>query len=183
MIISEYKPVQTSPFTIREKFFSRIWKFFNATLFRILPYNFVGYRRFLLRLFGAKIAKNASIERTAIIDFPWNLTMGYQSSIGENAWVYCLEKITIGEKSCIGKDVYLITGSHDIDDPSFSLITKPIIIKDGFWVATGSKLLPGVILNNFSVIGAFSIVMKDVPENQIWAGTPAKYVKQRFKDA
>ncbi len=182
MIINDYNPVQTTPFTLKEKLLSRIWKIFNVTLFRILPYNFRGYRRFLLRLFGAKISKTSSIDRTAIIDFPWNLTIGHQSSIGENAWVYCLDKIIIGEKSCIGKDVYLITGSHKVDDISFSLITKPITIGDGVWIATGSKLLSGITINNFSVIGAFSLVMKDIPENQVWAGSPVKYIKKRFNE-
>nr|WP_315215438.1 colanic acid biosynthesis acetyltransferase WcaF [uncultured Flavobacterium sp.] len=182
MDIINYNPVQTTPFTLKEKLLSRVWKIINKTLFRILPYNFGGYRRFLLRLFGAKIAKTSSIDRKAIIDFPWNLTIGHQSSIGENTWVYCLDKIIIGEKSCIGKDVYLITGSHKIDDPSFSLITKPIIIGDGVWIATGSKVFSGVTINSFSVIGAFSIVLKDIPENQVWVGAPAKYIKQRFID-
>jgi putative colanic acid biosynthesis acetyltransferase WcaF len=180
MTINEYNPVQTTPFTFKEKLLSRIWKIFNVTLFRILPYNFGGYRRFLLHLFGAKIDKSSSIDRTAIIDFPWNLTIGHQSSIGENAWVYCLDKITIGEKSCIGKDVYLITGSHKIDDLNFTLITSPIIIEDGVWIATGSKVFSGVTIKSFSVVGAFSIVLKDIPKNQVWVGSPAKYIKQRF---
>lgn len=182
MTINEYNPVQTTPFTLKKKLLSRIWKILNVTFFRISPYNFGGYRRFLLQLFGAKIAKTSSIDRTAIIDFPWNLTIGHQSSIGENTWVYCLDKIIIGEKSCIGKDVYLITGSHNINDPSFPLITRPIIIEDGVWVATGSKVFLGVTINSFSVVGAFSIVLKDIPKNQVWVGTPAKYIKQRFND-
>lgn len=180
MDVIDYNPVQTTPFTLKEKLLSRVWKIFNTTFFRILPYNFRGYRRFLLRLFGAKIDNTSSIDRTAIIDFPWNLTIGYQSSIGEKAWVYCLDKIIIGDKSCIGKDVYLITGSHKIDDANFSLITKPITIGDGVWVATGSKVFSGVAINNFSVVGAFSVVLKDIPENQVWVGSPAKYIKQRF---
>ena len=182
MTINEYNPVQTTPFTLEEKVLSRVWKLVNNTIFRILPYNFRGYRRFLLKLFGAKVAKSASIDRNCNIDFPWNFSIGNQSSIGENAWIYCLDKVIIGEKTCIGKDVYIISGTHELDDINFTLITKPIIIGNGVWVSTGSKLLPGITIKDFVVIGAFSIVLKDIKENEVWVGSPAKYLKHRFNE-
>ncbi|WP_088159853.1 colanic acid biosynthesis acetyltransferase WcaF [Sphingobacterium sp. G1-14] len=180
MNINDYNPVQTTPFTLKEKILSRVWKIINATIFKLLPYNFNGFRVSILKLFGAKIDGNVSIDRNARIDFPWNLEINNLSSIGKNSWIYCLDKIKIGEKTCIGEDVYLITGTHDVKDPNFPLITAPIVIGCGVWIATGVKVLPGVTINNFSVLGAFSILTKNVPENQIWAGAPAKYIKQRF---
>lgn len=182
MIISEYNPLQTTPFSFKEKILSKLWKLINFTIFRLLPYNFRGYRRWWLKLFGAKIAKTASIDRKAIIDFPWNFTIGDLSSIGENSWIYCLDKITIGNKTCIGKDAYLITGTHEIDSPNFNLITKPINIGDGVWICTGAKILPGISIENFAVIGAFSVLSKKVHSNEVWAGIPAKFIKKRFND-
>lgn len=184
MNINEYNPEQTTPFTLKEKILSRVWKVINSTLFRLMPYNFRGYRRWWLQLFGAKISKKASIDRKAIIDFPWNLIMYDYSSVGENSWVYCLDKISIGEKSCIGKDTYLITGSHDVSSNKFPLITKPITIGCGVWLATGVKVFPGVSIEDFSVVGAFSTVLKSIPKEEIWAGNPAKFIKKRIiKDA
>lgn len=182
MKITEYNPVQTTPFTIKEKVISRIWTLVNVTFFRLLPYNFNGYRRWLLRCFGAKIIGEVSIDRTAKIDFPWNLTIENLSSIGKNSWIYCLDKITIGQKTCIGDDVYLITGTHDIQDPTFPLITGKIQVGDGVWLATGAKIFPSVVIGNFSVVGAFSLVTKNIIENQVWAGVPAKYIKNRFDE-
>lgn len=179
MNIREYNPVQTFPFSLKEKLLSRIWKIINTTFFKFLPYNFRGYRRWWLQLFGAKISKNASIDRRAIIDFPWNLTMHDYSSLGEDSWAYCLDEIIIGEKSCIGKDVYLITGSHNISISTFPLTTSPIIIGSGVWLATGVKVFPGVTVGDFAVVGAFSTVLKNVPNNEIWAGIPAKFIKNR----
>jgi putative colanic acid biosynthesis acetyltransferase WcaF len=90
-----------------------------------------------------------------------------------------LNKIQIGEKCCIGKDVYLITGSHSIESPDFNMVTKPIIINDGCWVATGSYILAGVVLGRFSVIGAKSIVNKNTNDFDVVVGNPAKFIKKR----
>ncbi|WP_447770454.1 hypothetical protein [Sphingobacterium faecium] len=182
MKITEYNPVQTTPFSLKEKIISRIWKLVNVTFFRLLPYNFNGYRTWLLKIFGATISGKISVDRRAKIDFPWNLSIGNLSSIGKNSWIYCLDKITIGEKSCIGDDVYLITGTHNIRDPKFSLITGSIKIGDGVWLATGVKVFPNVEVCDFSVIGAFSLLTKNVQENQVWAGVPAKFIKARFDE-
>lgn len=133
----------------------------------------------MLRAFGAKISMSASIHPSAKIDYPWRLTMGDRSSLGEKAWAYCLNSITIGENSCIGKDVYLLTGSHDISSPNFNLVTKPITIGEDVWVATGSTVLPGIMLGDMTVVGASSVVVKSTEDNDVIGGNPAKFIKKR----
>ena len=107
------------------------------------------------------------------------LSIGDQSSIGEHAWIYCLDKITIGKNCCIGEDVRLLTGSHDVHVPTFDLVTKPISIKDDVWIATGAYVLPGVTIGEGSVVGAGSVVTKDVEPWTVVAGNPAKFIKRR----
>lgn len=133
----------------------------------------------MLRAFGAKISMSASIHPSAKIDFPWRLTMGDRSSLGKKAWAYCLNDITVGDNSCIGDDVYLLTGSHDITSPNFQLVTKPITIGDGVWVATGSTVLPGITLGDMTVVGASSVVVKSSEDNDVIGGNPAKFIKKR----
>lgn len=106
--------------------------------------------------------------------------MGSLSSIGERCWVYALDNITIGEKTCIGKEVNLITGSHDIADSTFKLITKPINIGNCVWVTTRATILPGVQINDFAVVANNSVVTKDVQQNEIVGGNPAKFIKKRM---
>lgn len=134
----------------------------------------------LLRLFGARLAPSASIHPSARIDYPWRLSMGHQSSIGEKAWIYCLDHITIGQHCCVGKDVYLITGSHDVSSPQFNLITRPITLADGVWVATGAKVLPGVTLEDMTVVAAGAVVVKSTEANDIVGGNPARFIKKRI---
>lgn len=175
----EFNPVQTTPFSLSIKLKSHLWILVNKTIFRIFPNQIKKPRIWLLRLFGAKLAPTVNINRTANIEQPWNLSMGHLSSLGDNSWTYCLDKITIGEKCCIGKDVYLITGSHGVNDPNFNLITQPIKIENECWVATGAYVLPGVTLGIQTVVGAKSLVIKDTEPYSIVGGNPAKFIKKR----
>lgn len=176
---NEFNPVQTTPFSFSIKLKIHLWKIINMTFFRWIPNQFKKPRIILLKMFGANLSETVNINRTAIIDLPWNLKMGHLSSLGEKSWTYCLDKIEIGEKCCIGKDVYLITGSHSVESPEFTMITRPIIINDCCWIATGSYILPGVVLGEFSVIAAKSLVVKSTQSFDIVGGNPAKFIKKR----
>jgi len=82
----------------------------------------------------------------------------------------------------VSQESYLCTGSHNIKDPHFGLITKPIVIKDGAWVASDVFVYPGVVINEMAVVAARSTVINDIPANEVHAGSPAKYVKKRFEE-
>ena len=137
-------------------------------------------RVLMLRAFGAKVSMSASIHPSAKIDYPWRLTMGDRSSLGKKVWAYCLNEINIGANSCIGNDVYLLTGSHDITSPNFDLVTKPLVVGNGVWIATGSTVLPGITLGDMSVVGASSVVVKSTEPYDVIGGTPAKFIKKRI---
>jgi putative colanic acid biosynthesis acetyltransferase WcaF len=179
----EYKPVQTTPFSLTIKVKIRLWQVIQNTLFRWSPSPLRGFRRFLLRCFGANVASTASIHPQARIDCPWNLEMGDHASVGEHAWVYTLDKITIGDYACIGQRVQILTGSHDITDPSFRLVTRPVNIAKGVWIAASAIVLPGINIGEMSVVGAGSVVTKDVPAGVIVAGNPARVIKPRLMQA
>jgi len=174
-----FNPVQTTPFTLNVKLKGHLWKLINRTFFRILPLQFRSYRIFLLRIFGAKLADTVTISPYSNIDHPWNLTMGDLSSLGDGSWAYCLAPIIIGKKCCIGKDVYLLTGSHDIEDVNFRMITKSIVINDGSWIATGTYVLPGIEVGNHTVVAAKSVVIKNTEPFTVVGGNPAKFIKIR----
>lgn len=177
-----FNPVQTNEMPTSEKIKNYIWVFINNTIFRFTPpiSLFKIWRNLLLKAFGAKIEWNCNVHPKAKIEYPWRLTMGSLSSIGERCWVYALDNITIGEKTCIGKEVNLITGSHDIADSTFKLITKPINIGNCVWVTTRATILPGVQINDFAVVANNSVVTKDVQQNEIVGGNPAKFIKKRM---
>lgn len=138
-----------------------------------------GWRRFLLKLFGAKIGNNVIIRPSARITYPWKLTVGDNSWIGDNVDLYTLGEIAIGKNSVISQRSYLCTGSHDFTKVDFPIYAKPIIIHDSVWVATDVFIAPGVTVHKNVVVGARSSVFNDLAEDYVYLGTPAKPIKPR----
>ena len=133
----------------------------------------------MLKIFGAKLSGMPFIHSTARIQIPWNLTMKHRACLGERANAYSLGKIDIQEGATIAQEAYLCTGSHDFNDPSLQLITKPITIGKNTFIGARAMILPGVSIGNQAIVGAMSVLSKDVPDHQIVAGNPAKKIGER----
>ena len=125
------------------------------------------------------LSDNISLARKCRIDYPWRLRMDEKSSLGDGAWAYCLDNITIGKNCCIGEDVRLLTGSHDVASAHFDLVTRPIVIHDHVWIATGAIVLPGITIGEGAVVAAGAVVTKDVEPWMVVGGNPAKFIKKR----
>jgi putative colanic acid biosynthesis acetyltransferase WcaF len=78
----------------------------------------------------------------------------------------------------ISQRAYLCTGSHDYRREDFKLVTRPITLHDGSWVAAAAFVGPGVTIGSGAVIAAGSVVMKDVPANSFVAGNPGQVVRE-----
>lgn len=177
--MNDINPVQTTPFSIAYKIKSRVWAMINMTIFRWNFFFMRKYRVAILKLFGAKIDWSCSIDRTSTIIAPWNLTMKEKSSLGEFSLIMCHNEVVIGKKTCIGRDVYLLTGSHNIESNTFELTTGPINIGSCVWVATRSTVGKGVTIGDGAVVAAESNVVKDVEPWTVVGGNPAKFIKKR----
>lgn len=158
---------------------ARVFWFLGSCLFRIVPRPLYSIRRNILRLFGAKVGRNVNISNTATIYFPWNLDIGDWSSIGDYVYVYNLGKVTIGKKSTISHKSHLCAGTHDYTIPDLPLLKPNIIIEDQVWVCADSFIGPSVYIAQGAVIGARSMVTKNVDSWAVVAGNPAKYIKKR----
>ncbi|WP_066909988.1 DapH/DapD/GlmU-related protein [Millisia brevis] len=117
----------------------------------------------ILRAFGATIADNVLIRHRVRIHWPWKLTVGADTWIGEDTWILNLEPVTIGSDVCISQAVLLCTGSHDRRSPTFEFDNAPIVIEDGAWVAARATVLRGVTVGTDAVVGATALVTADVP--------------------
>ncbi len=116
----------------------------------------------LLRAFGASIGDNVVFRHEVKVHWPWKLTVGDNSWIGEGSWILNLEPVTIGADVCVSQDVLLCTGSHDRDSATFEFDNAPITIEDGAWVAARATVLRGCTIGRDAVVGACSLVTKDV---------------------
>ncbi len=172
-------PVQSTERPLREKVLERLWGLVNRTLFRWSPWFMRRYRVALLKFFGAKVDWRSSVARTALIDSPWNLTMAPYASLGEGAWLQCYLPITIGLYSCVGAEVCLLTGSHDITSPTFRFQGAPITLEANVWIASRALVKSGVTLHQGAVVALGAVVVKDVAAWTVVGGNPARVLKQR----
>lgn len=118
----------------------------------------------VLRTFGATIGDGVLIRHSARIHWPWKLTVGDHSWIGENAWILNLEPVTIGSDTCVSQSALLCTGSHDRTSPTFEFDNAPIVIGDRVWVAARATVLRGVTVGSDATIGATALVVADVAD-------------------
>lgn len=170
--------------SVNSKLARALWNVAWLFLFRPTPRGLLyGWRRFLLRLFGAQIGRGVNILPSCKIWQPWNLTMGNYSCLSEKVDCYSVDKIFIGAQVVVSQGVFLCCASHDISSPIMELTYKPITIKDNAWIAAGAFVAPGVVIGEGAVVGARAVVTKDVAPWTVVAGNPAKFIKERVMRA
>jgi len=163
----------------KSKFIVQSWWIVQGALFRLSPQFMYGWRRFLLRLFGAIIGENVLIRPTVKILYPWKLIVGDWSWIGDEVTLYNMETINIGENCVISQKSYLCTSSHDHTKSSFDIFAQPIDIKNETWIASDVFIAPGVTIGHGTVVGFRSTVNEDLPPQMVCYGNPAKPIKPR----
>lgn len=152
----------------------QIWKTTYYLFYRPSPQFLYGWRRFLLRLFSAKIGKNVILRPTSQITYPWKLEIGDYSWIGDDVVLYNLGQITIGSNTIISQRSYLCTGSHDYNSVEFDIYEKPIVVGDSCWLATDVFVAPGVAIADEVIVGARSSVFKNILIKGVYKGNSVK---------
>jgi acetyltransferase-like isoleucine patch superfamily enzyme len=128
------------------------------------------------------------IDKTTIVFVPFYTNFGKHIKIGKNVFINhaCsfldLGGITIEDEVLIGPKVNLITENHPVNPSQRkSLILNSILIKKNAWIGAGATILPGVTVGENSIIAAGALVTKDVPDNTIVGGVPAKIINSIFE--
>lgn len=157
------------------------WYLCNALLFAswLLPLS--APKRWLLRRFGAQIGPRVVIKPRVTIKYPWRLTVGSDSWIGEGVWIDNLGAIEIGADVCISQGARLLTGNHDYRDPAFGLMVGPIAIGNCAWVGAFAVICPGVTVAAHSVISVGSVLTRSTEEALVYAGNPATVLRRRYQ--
>ncbi len=134
----------------------------------------------LLKLGGAKVGKGAMVRQGARFG-GFNLSIGEFASIGSCCHLDSDGRITMGSYAALSPKVVIVTASHSLDGTLRRTGEKakclPVTIGDGAWVGCGSIVLPGVTIGRRSVVAAGAVVHRDVPDNALVAGVPAKVVR------
>lgn len=151
-------------------------RFFNYLITNIPSHTI---RQAYLRYFGAKIGRQAAIMMGTKVLGIRALQIGNRSGVGFNCLLDARGGLIIDDDVVIASDVHIITAGHRIDSDDFSVEVSPVRIAHHAWVASRSTVLKGVNIGIGGVVGACSLVTRDVDDMAIVAGTPAKPRGQR----
>jgi putative colanic acid biosynthesis acetyltransferase WcaF len=163
----------------RNVFVRLLWYFTNILFFQS-PFNpSSGAKVFLLRLFGAKVGKGVNIKPSVNIKYPWRLSIGSYTWIGENVWIDNLDNVSIGKNCCISQGAMLLCGNHNYKKTAFDLIIGQIVLEDGVWIGAQSVVCPNTTCKTHSVLSAHSVATSDLESYTIYQGNPAKEIRKR----
>ena len=155
------------------------WYFFNLVFLMNRWNPFIGLKRAVLRLFGAKIGKGVVIKPNVNIKYPWKLEVGNYVWIGENVWIDNLAKVKIDDNSCISQGALLLCGNHNYKRSTFDLIVGEIRIEEGVWIGAKAIVTPKVVCYSHSILTAGSVATKNLEAYGIYQGNPAELIRKR----
>jgi len=153
------------------------WSFLWVMLCRWTPKPLNFWRLLILKLFGASIEGKPFVHQRARIQIPWNMTLGDRSCLGDRSNAYSLGKIVLEEGCTIAQEAYLCTGTHDFEDPVLPLKVGEIHVGSNAFIGARAFVLPNVSIGDGAIVGACSVVTKNVDSKTIVAGNPAKPVE------
>jgi len=162
-----------SPWSRRERIGMLLWDFCWAVFCGWTPKPLNRWRLFWLRRFGAKLHGTPFVHQRARIQIPWNLTLHDRACLGDRANAYTLGEIEIGARTVIAQEAYLCTGTHDLNDPNLPLQVAKITIGEDVFIGARAFIMAGIVIGNRAVVGACSMVTKDVAPDSVVTGNPA----------
>ena len=163
----------------RPGWYVQLWWLVQATLFRWSPQFAYGFRAALLRAFGARVGRHTVIRPTVTVTYPWKVTIGDHAWVGDDAILYSLGPIVIGDHAVVSQRSHLCAGDHDHEQVDFPIRGRPITVGPQAWVAADVFIAPGVTIGEGAVIGARSSVFGDMPARMLCMGSPCRPVKPR----
>lgn len=167
------------PPSLTNKLARAAWGVVRVLLFRPTPAPLHGWRRLILRVFGAQVGARVAVYPGAQIWAPWNLSIASGATIGGGAIIYNVDHVAIGKYAVVSQGAHLCTASHAHNSPGFELVTAPIRIEDEAWVAAEAFVGPGVTIGRAALVGARAVAIKSIADRAIVAGNPARVVGRR----
>lgn len=161
-----------------------IWNVVAFLLFR--PFGtklFNPWRLLLLRLFGADVKRDSGVYASTKIWAPWKLKLGHNAWLGPDVICYNQAMVALEDDVTVSQYSYLCTAGHKTDVLNVcdeGLIVAPITLRKGSWVGTRAFIGMGVEIGENAIVGATASVFKDVEQDSIVGGNPAKFIKKRI---
>lgn len=166
-------------FSLRHRLLRLTWGVVWGLLGSWTPVPLHAWRRMLLRLFGARLHPTSKVYPRVQVWYPPNLEMDAYACMGQGVICYSMAPVKLDAYALVSQRAHLCAGTHDVDDPDFQLVAKPIHLKANAWVAAEAFVGPGVDVGEGAVLGARAVAFKDLEPWTIYVGSPAKAVRKR----
>lgn len=177
---SSFDPLtRGSSFSLGNRIERVVWGMCWLLLARFTPPRLHCWRRLVLLLFGARIGRGTRVHGSVAIWLPRHLEIGSGALIGPGARLYNQGCIKIGDHCVISQRAHICASTHRVNDPGFTLETRPVRIGRGCWVAAEAFVGPGVTMAEGSVLGARGALFEDSEAMGIYRGNPARLIGQR----
>lgn len=161
------------------------YSFFLNLLYFVLDLLPYPPRILIFRLLFKGLGKGVLIDYGAYFRYPSKITLGDNTSINRGCELFAAHlalggTITIGRNCALGPHVRIFAGGHNYNTKDLAVTAGPIMIDDFVWIGGNSTILPGVHIGEGAVIGAGSVVTRDIPPYTIAVGNPARVIKSRI---
>lgn len=166
-------------FSWRNKLRRFVWNITWALLCRWTPIPFHAWRVWVIRQFGGRIGQQSTVYPDCTIWAPWLLETEDVVSIGPRVDIYNPGGLYLGHHVILSQGAYLCGATHDYDNPDFTYVKKKIVMEPYVWICARAIVLPGVHCGEGSVLGAAAITSRNLEAWIVYAGNPARPVKQR----
>ncbi len=176
-------PTLRPAFSLGNRIARLLWGITYVLLYRFSPRPMHGWRAMLLRLFGAKLGAKCHFYAKGKIWAPWNLVCEDRVSLGDDAELYNPSPFFLGSHAIVSQGAYVCGATHTYNDPDFPLVSAPMRLGAYSWVCARAIVSPGVNIGDGAILGLGAIATKDLEPFGIYAGVPAKKVKERERTA
>jgi putative colanic acid biosynthesis acetyltransferase WcaF len=176
-------PGLIAPFSLRNRIGRQLWSIVYVLLYRPSPRPAHAWRAMLLKLFGAKLGVKCHFYAKCKIWAPWNLVCEDRVSVADDADVYNPAPMFFGSHAIISQGAYLCGATHDYNSTRFPLVSYSMRFEAYSWICARAIVAPGVNAGEGAILGLGAIATRDMEPYGIYAGTPAKKVKERLRSS
>ncbi len=160
-----------------------LWGVVYVLLYRSSPRPAHAWRAALLKLFGARLGAKCHFYPKGRIWAPWNLVCEDRVSLADDAELYNPSPFFLGSHAIVSQGAYVCGATHTYNHPDFPLVSVPMRLGAYSWVCARAIVSPGINLGNGAILGLGSIATRDLEPFGVYAGVPAKKVKERERAA
>ncbi len=179
----EKDPGLVAPFSLRNRIGRQLWSIVYVLLYRTSPRPLHAWRAFLLRSFGAKLGDKCHFYAKGKVWAPWNLVCEDRVSLADDAEIYNPAPMYFGSHAIVSQGAYVCGATHTYNDPKFPLVSFTMRFGAYSWICARAIVAPGVEVGEGAILGLGSIATKTLEPYGIYAGAPARKVKERDRSS